>query len=261
MSLSEFVDDLQRKVRYTFTRAEAASALDMSDAVLTKALQRLGEARRIHQVRRGFYVIVPLEHSKAGTIPTDWFIGDLMAFVGRPYYVGVLSAAATYGAAHQRPQEYQVVVPVTERLIETDRLRIRFFRNAFLESVSTNSLKTFTGTVPVSTAEHTALDLVRFMKWIGGLDAVLTVLSELGERIDADALVGAAEKERVVAYVQRLGWLLERAGWSSVTGPLAEWVADRRPGRVPLDAGARARTGERVPRWQVILNEIPEGEL
>lgn len=184
-----------------------------------------------------------------------------MAFIGQPYYVGVLSAAATYGAAHQRPQEYQVVVPVTERLIETDRLRIRFFRNGVAKSVPTKPLKTFTGTVPVSTAEHTALDLVRFMKQIGGLDAVLTVLSELGEQIEAGALVAAAEKERVVAHVQRLGWLLERAGWSSITSSLAEWVAERKPGRAPLDAGAAVRNGERVTRWQVILNEIPEGEL
>jgi hypothetical protein len=31
-----------------------------------------------------------------------------MKFLKRPYYVGLLNAAAFYGAAHQQPQEYFV---------------------------------------------------------------------------------------------------------------------------------------------------------
>lgn len=32
-----------------------------------------------------------------------------MKFLGQPYYVGLLSAAALHGAAHHQPQEFQVV--------------------------------------------------------------------------------------------------------------------------------------------------------
>ena len=44
-------------------------------------------------------------------IPADWFIAELMQFLDLPYYVGVLSAAALHGAAHQQAQEFHVVVP------------------------------------------------------------------------------------------------------------------------------------------------------
>ena len=37
------------------------------------------------------------------------WIDDLMRFHHVPYYVGLLSAAALHGAAHQQPQEFQVV--------------------------------------------------------------------------------------------------------------------------------------------------------
>ena len=80
-NLATFVNALQRKARYSFTRAEAAAAVTVSSATLTKGLQRLQNAGRIHRIRKGFYTIVPLEHADAGHIPTDWFIADLMRFL------------------------------------------------------------------------------------------------------------------------------------------------------------------------------------
>ena len=34
-----------------------------------------------------------------------------MAHLSQPYYVALLSAAAYHGAAHQKPQVFQVMVP------------------------------------------------------------------------------------------------------------------------------------------------------
>jgi len=110
-SLSGWVNELQRVGRYTFTREEAERALSLEVRALDKALQRSCGQGRTHRLRKGFYTIVPLEYAPVGTIPPEWFIDDLMKFIDRPYYVGCLSAAAIHGAAHQRPQELQVVVP------------------------------------------------------------------------------------------------------------------------------------------------------
>ena len=100
----------------------------MKAETLSKSLHRLHAKRRIHRVRKGFYVLVPLQHASAGIIPTEWFIADLMAYLGQPYYIGCLSAAERHGAAHQRPQELQVVVPVHLRIVHTPALRVRFLR-------------------------------------------------------------------------------------------------------------------------------------
>lgn len=260
-NLSEFVDALQRVSRYTFTRSEAESAIGLKRDTLTKALQRLVLAGRLHSIRRGFYVIVPLEHSAAGIIPSDWFIDDLMKFLGQPYYVGVLTAAALHGAAHQRPQEYEVVVSKSERVVRTPKLRIRFFRHGSLADVKTQGIKTFTGHIPVSTPEYTALDLVRFSKQIGGLDAVVTVLAELGEKIDPASLLAASANEKVCSHVQRLGWLLDHAGWNNITQELAEWLAGQRTSKVPLNAALGSRKGEKDSRWNVIVNDHPKSDI
>ena len=42
---------------------------------------------------RGFHVVVPPAYRRLGCLRADQFIPDLMAHLGEPYYVGLLSAA------------------------------------------------------------------------------------------------------------------------------------------------------------------------
>lgn len=58
---------------------------------------------------RGFYVVIPIQYQLQGIVPPNYYIDELMTHVGKPYYVGLLSAAAMYGAAHQRPMLTQVM--------------------------------------------------------------------------------------------------------------------------------------------------------
>jgi predicted transcriptional regulator of viral defense system len=212
-------------------------------------------------VRKGFYTIVPLEHADAGNIPTDWFIADFMRFLDIPYYVGALTAAAYHGAAHQQPQEFQVVTTRSMRIIRTGKVRIRFLRFEGLPDASTKPMKSFTGTFPVSTPEQTALDLVRFQKHIGGFDAVMTVLAELAEEMSDSALLQAVRREPSVAQVQRLGWLLDHVHARALAGQLAEWVERRSPAVVPFNGSLRSRKGSVDRKWRLILNDKPEAEL
>jgi len=259
-SLSEFVKGLQRSGRYSFTRAEASQSLGSQPDALTKALQRLVRANRICQVQRGFYATIPIEYESSGAPPTDWFIDKLMQHIRQPYYAGVLTAAALHGAAHQQPQEYQVVVPVSHPPIRAKGLRIRFFRYSHMKRTKVEKRPAYTGTIPVSTPEYTALDVVRFSRSIGGLDAALTVLGELGEKIRATALLCAAKTEPVRGNVQRLGWLLDRAGHSERTGDMASWLACQHPSRAVLNSSLEDRTGSVCPKWYVIENDQPEDE-
>lgn len=179
-----------------------------------------GGEGRICAPRRGFYVIVPVEYSHPGAPPPSWFIDDLMKFHGHPYYVGLLSAAALHGAAHQQPQEFQVVTDTTLRPVSVGRTRIRFFLKWRFAQTPTAKVKTETGAMRVSTPEATALDLVRYVGSAGQLGNVATVLSELSEKINSERLVEAARAEVELSVVQRLGFLLEQYAAPGVVAPL-----------------------------------------
>ncbi len=227
---------------------------------MTKALQRLQRAGRIQRVRRGFYVIVPIEYQTAGIVPPDWYLNDLMKDWECPYYVGVLSAAALHGAAHQQPQEYHVVVPRALRPVRTRSVRLRFFSKQGTSATPTRMVKGYTGLFPVSTPAATAMDCVRYAHSIGGLDAVKTVLDELAPEIASKDLLDAARNESDLSIVQRTGWLLERSGHPEVVEELAAWLSQRKPAKTRLDVRASATGCAKDSRWQVIVNARPESE-
>ncbi len=258
-SLPAWVDHLQSTGRYTFTREEALKASGNTDVAVAASLRRLRKAGCIVSPRRGFHVAVPLEYRAAGAPPAEWFVDDLMRHLGRPYYVGLLSAAALYGAAHHAPQVFQVVTDVPTRPLTVGRVRVVFVQGRTGLS-PTQTMNTPTGTLVVSTPEATALDLVRHAAVCGGLQSVATVLRELAERIDAGRLVQASlGVERTVA--QRLGWLLDHLGTGEIAAPLAKSLASGplfpTPLRTDLPTGGTAPD----PRWGVIANaEIEDDE-
>ena len=259
-NLATFVDSLQERGQYTFSRTEALSALGVTPVALKRAAERLKSKRRLATPRRGFYTIVPLEYRQSGAPPATSFIDQLMRFHDTPYYVGLLSAAEIHGAAHQRPQEFQVFAGEQLRPLEVGRNRIHFFLKKDLERTPVELVKTTSGRIRVSTPEATALDLVRFYDRVGHLNHVATVLAELAEKLDGDKLVQAAEAEGESAAAQRLGYLLEKIGAPKAAAKLAKWVERRSPKFVLLRPDKTGKGISRDARWRVIVNDEVEAD-
>lgn len=259
--LDQLVDALQSHGRYTFAREEALDALSTKPENLKKAVQLLVRQRRLASPRRGFYVIVPTEYRVTGGPPASWYIDDLMKAIGAPYYVGVLTAAALHGAAHQAPQEFQVVTPLKPRVISIGRARIRFLKKRRVSTTPVMPIKTPTGAMRVSTPEATALDLLRYVEHAGFLSNVATVLKELAPECDPTRLVEVAAAEAAVPHVQRLGYLIDLVGARDLSEPLAHWVDERRPDWVRLRPEQSARHARRERRWRLLVNTRVEPDI
>lgn len=259
-SLLEFVDDLQSSGRYSFTREEAGAACGLSDVLLRQAAGRLQARGRLVMPRRGFYVIVPLEYRTAGAPPPAWYVDALMRFHGRPYYVGLLSAAALNGAAHQQAQQFQVMTDRAMRPVVVGRARLEFFFKKHTEATQVEAVKVETGSMRVSTPEATVFDLVRYPEAAGGFGHVVTVLAELAERIRGRRLLEVAKAESDLAAVQRGGLLLAAAGAGDKVNLLADWLWAQRPRTIVLRADRPVEGAERDARWRVLVNERVEVE-
>jgi predicted transcriptional regulator of viral defense system len=260
-TLSNFVDELQARGRYTFDRSQAMASLKLSSTMLKKAVMRLSAKKRIVAPKRGFFVIVPLEYRVAGAPPPSWFIDDLMRHLNKEYYVGLLSAAALYSAAHQQPQEFQVITEVPRRSMVVGRSRLRFLGKRYISSSLTNQLKTETGFMLVSTPETTALDLLRYIRSAGGISNVATVLAELTDRIESKLLLKVAQAEKEFAYIQRLGFLLNTLDFGEKSEDLAKLIKHRKPRTTPLHPGKTVKGCKVDRRWRVIVNEKIEVDL
>ena len=80
-----------------------------------------------------------------------------------------------------------------------------------VDQMPTTGIQTETGTRQVAAPETTAFDLVRYQAAAGHLGNVATVLGELAERIEGQALVKFAHLVKI-PDVQRLGNLLDAVG-------------------------------------------------
>jgi predicted transcriptional regulator of viral defense system len=260
ITAEKWIDDRQAAGAYTFLRAEANGGSGLSPEAMKKALQRLARRGRVLKVKDYFYVIVPLEYQSAGAPPVSWFIHDLMAAMELPYYVGLLTAAAQYGASHQQAQEFQVVTDRSVRPLTVGRARIRFFTNKYLAEAAVESVKTPTGTMRVATPETTAVDLVRFVRAAGNLDNVATVLAELLSRLDPTRLLAAVRSVGEVPDAQRLGYLLDQVRGRNVTKPLHAWIERQSHRPVPLRPSRPVADASEDPRWHVLVNEQVEAE-
>ncbi len=254
------VDDLQANGRYTFTRDQLEANRGRPDAGRQAALRRLKQRGRVVSPRRGFHVIVPIEYRAAGCPPASWFISDLMGHLEQPYYVGLLTAAGLFGAAHQQPMVFQVITDRPTRAMTAGRIRIEFHVSSLVGDAPVTEAPTETGTMRVSTPEVTALDLVRYPAACGHLSNVATVLAELADRMDASRLVALAPLYDV-PEVQRLGFLLDLVEKGGLAEPLAEWLLQRRVRPVPLRTGWKPGGKPADPRWRVIPNDVVEPDL
>ncbi|MDB5322074.1 MAG: hypothetical protein JWN40_3705 [Phycisphaerales bacterium] len=260
-TLESWIDGLQASGRYSFLRAEAMRESGISPAAASKALQRSVKRGRIIKLKDYFYAIVPLEYANSGAPPASWFIRDLMAAMGLPYYVGLLSAAGLHGSSHHQAQEFQVMTDRSVRPLLAGRTRIRFFASKYINGrVGVMDFKTPTGSMRVSTPETTVVDLVRFARSAGGLDNAATIIAELSPLLEPKRLLAAIRLIEDVPNTQRLGYILDQLRQRRLSDPIRAWLERRRPHDLPLRPGRGFDDSRENRRWHLLVNQPIEFE-
>lgn len=256
----EYISGLQMNGRLAFTTDEAIKALGRSAPAVRAQLHRLKERGWIAAPHRSFHVVVPPKYRRLGCLPPELFIEALMTYLGQPYYVALLSAAALHGAAHQAPMVFQVMVPRPRRQLVCGRVRVDFAVRQDMEHTSLVRRETPTGSLALSSPAATAVELVGYPERCGYLDNVATVLAELAESIDGEALEREARRAPM-AWVQRLGFLLCLVEQHTLAERLDAVLASREVFTVPLAPWLDMQGAPRDPRWHVAVNTEVEPDL
>ncbi len=272
-AVKQWIEDLLAVGAHYFTVAEAHGALGGTLARVHVALSRLAASGRVVRPVKGFYVIITPEHRSLGTPPPSWYIDPLMSHLGLPYYVALLSAAAVHGAAPQAPQEFQVMTSRGLGVKTVGKARIRWISKKSLAPLGTRNdgtpvskvqrVNTPTGTMLISTAETTAVDLVEYAHRAGYISHVASLLDALTDQLDPAALTVACAGHGPVA--QRLGYIFDTLGHdklaSAVEAALDARRVSGRAGRVrpiPLSPGAPTTDAPLDARWKVLVNDTIE---
>ncbi len=261
--LENYLDNIQAKGSFFFTIEEAAHALSISVAAVQRQVQTLQKKQRIALIRKGFYVIVSPEYRVTGAPPLHYYIEGMMGILKRKYYIGLLNAAAWYGAAHQQPQTYSLIIhPPVLPDINKPYSRIKFVYRNHWEPIDLRQQKTNAGYVWVSSPELTALDLCHYAKHAGGINQVATVLQELVEQIDETNIVATASRYNNITAIQRLGYLLDILGEKEKAALLKKWLLEQKHHSVLLDTENRDHSSKVTGNeWRIIVNTEIDPDL
>ena len=237
-----------------------------SEQILQNELYRLCSNKTIASVYRGFYVIIPVQYVLRGSVPATYYIDQLMAYLSKPYYVCMLSAAELLGAAHQRPQQFSVMTTFPKRrVVSTRNVIIDCFYREELPEDALITKNTETGTIRISNPLLTAADLVQYQQHIGGLSRVATVLEELSEQIDIKSQFAPLATFVKKVVWQRLGYILEHVVEENELADELYYQIRNLPGSLmymPLSTSAENNTSERNSRWKININvQIEKDDL
>lgn len=254
MKSQEFINDLRSKGRYCFTIEEAEKALALNKMATINALRRLHLKNSVVSPARGFYLVLPPEYQILGCLPAEMFLPQLMNYLNLPYYIGFLSAAQYYGAAHQKPQRFQVVTSKNRPSIQCGRIFIEFIANKNVAKMPTKNFNTYAGTVAVATPEVISADIVTMPKHAAGINNVATILAELAEQIDIEKLIKLTKQNTELFWLQRLGYLLDFLGHAQAAKTINEFLSDKKLHWARLVAHAPYKPLLRDKKWKIIVN-------
>jgi predicted transcriptional regulator of viral defense system len=253
LSLGEHAFSLE-KIKQAFAH--------LSVATIKRALARLSKKGKILSVHNGYYLIIDPQHQTKGILPPTLFINDLMKFLHRNYYVGLLSAAQIHGAAHHAPQEFYVFIkrpamrPIEKKGVKVNFIGINTIHDDFLEE-----RKTASGYIKISSPILTAIDLIDFDYTVGRISRVSTVLNELAESLKPEDFNKRLLEIAKIATLQRLGYILENIiEQPQLAASLYILLSESgtKLQRIKLHSQGKVENFPLDKKWQVIINATIE---
>ncbi len=265
---SDYLKKVRANGRVYFTLEQAFTDLNVTKASLYAAVSRYKKRGELISPAKGLYVIIPPEYKSLGCLPAEELVPILMAYLKVTYYAGLLTAASYYGASHQKPGAFQVVL--SKRFkdnLHFGMVRIDFIYKKILSNLPIKKITVTTGYLSISSPEVTAMDLFLYPHESGGINHSATVLSELVEALDPNELIVLAKNSRQYAWVQRLGYVLEHIDslvpehQKVIIDTLARYIASKDFKYIRLESGLPTKGCARSKRWKIIENTTVESDL
>lgn len=267
MNLSGYIKEVRQKGQRFFTLEQLMVDLNLSKNAALNAISRMKEHGDLITPAKGLYVIVPPEDQPQGSIPAEELVPILMKYWGADYYVSLLSGAAFHGAAHQKPPCFQVVT--NKRIkhpLEFGQVKLEIVYKKNQKNLPLQDFTVRTGYLKVASPELVAYDLLNYPEKSGGLNHIATVLTELIEAMDSEKLIELAEQIGEKAWLQRLGYIMEKIETMDegkglqLSERLCKYLNDKPSVFVPL-ASELPRTGfPRIKKWRIIENTSVESD-
>lgn len=211
MNLKNWIINREHIGKPFFSRDDvAASFPGLAPNAIDSSLSRFRAKGFVAAVHRGCYCVIPAHYALAGELPPQFYVDSLMQWIGKPYNLALQSAAALWGAGHQKVMKVQVMTELPQPNTSAKKnpsIDWLYRKSVPMDFVVRRNGEN--GQISYSSPELTAVDLVRYADRAGGLSFVATVLSELRESTDFQGAGTGVFRTADVTDIQRLGYIYD----------------------------------------------------
>lgn len=206
---SLLLSTLARLDKHIFTIGDAKQVVRV---YTKKVVHSLVEKKWILPLKRGLYVIVPLDIGIKGAdayIIHNFIIASSLI---TPYYIGYWSALNYHGLSDQIPDTTFVASTKPKMPLEilgSKYCFVKISRNKFfgITEIEIEGKK-----VKISDPEKTVIDCLDHPEHAGGIDEVAKSLYLSHQELDFTEIKKYAERIKNVTILKRLGFILEKTG-------------------------------------------------
>lgn len=259
MTVTEWIDECAGKNKETFSYVEVRRAVrPNSDNELKEHLADLCKKKILLTAHKNFFVIAPPSYQEGKPIAYTSYIQPLMAFLKRPFYIGMQSAVNLLGFSHEAPERFSVFTLLPKTICYPEVTQpINWIYRATVPESHLIKLEKDGATLFCSDPELTALDIVQYGRYVGDLNLVIESLKDIIPHCDFSTAAEDLFKYSSIAAIQRLGYLLEHILFDQER---ADVLYDQfrhyahRPNVILLDSVSSKKDGAENKRWKICVN-------
>lgn len=264
---NDYIKSVRARGQSYFTNKQALSDLQVSPNALKCGMYKLKRKGDIISPAKGLYIIVPPEYQSIGSLPPDELIPIIMKHWNLDYYVCLLSAAVYFGASHQKPQAFQVMVNKQLKPLVCGKVKIDFIYKKSFKKVATQDVIVKSGYLKIALPEMIVMDMFLYRHRAGGLNHIATVLTELVEMLDPQKLMDVIINSQEKSWIQRFGYTLEKIDpieierRDALVKALKSYLIKKSLGFVLLAPELPSKKCSRNDEWKIIENSTIESDL
>lgn len=256
----KLIEELEAEGKRTFTIEEAMERFNLERKNALAVAGNLKRAKRIISLTEGLYALWHPSERKWGIHPIP-IVDAMMRYRKCPYYVGLLSAADHYGAAHHKPQVLQIIIPKQIKFRRAKELAISFHVFFKFPQEGLVFMNVQGERMMFSSPERTVLDLLYFESACGGFKNICLVIRDMSSKLRPEYLNKVIDKYPYSSSIQKLGYMLEYFNTDKqILDVLKKWVERNKVSNIALSSRL-PKKGKMHPLWHVIKNaKIEEDE-
>ena len=224
-----------------------------------KILHSLVEKKWVLPLKRGLYVIVPLDIGVKGADAYLIHNFIIAANLVTPYYIGYWSALNYHGLSDQIPSTTFIATTLAKKPLKILDVVYHFVRLKKSKFFGITEIEVEANKVKISNPEKTIVDCLDHSEHAGGIDEVAKSIYFSHQELDFKKIKDYAERMKNLAILKRLGFILEK---SELLNKYKFVFADFQPSQgYPALDKLSPKKGKHNSKWGLLINkEInPEG--